>query len=119
MNPEGIPITGVKRVGRRLPGVNIGSLESRYRGGVPLDEQIDSVVRQVDAQPAEPTPDLAGHIPAIGALSGPDGEPSGDWGVFCLRCTGDMQNYVYPCLVDPSDWPPPVLRKAPDQPLKG
>lgn len=94
------------RVGKRLPGVSIGQAKDMLLGK-PMDEE--TVQKAVEASESN-HPDLAGHVPVVGALGGPDGRPSGHWGVFCLRCTTDQGDaFVYPCKVDDSDWPPQVL----------
>lgn len=99
---QGIPLDQLgKRVGRRLPGVNIGTPEARFAGGVPLSEQVEEVVRQVEAQ-REPTLDQV-HLPAIAPLF-----TEGQWGVFCTGCSAVAREYVYPC----EKWlesPPQVL----------
>ena len=108
---DGIPITGpgtrTVRVGRRLPGVHIGSPESR--AGIPLAAQVAEVIRQVETQdPAIEGPqDLAGHVPTIAAKRLP-----GVWGVFCMRCSAEASDYIHPCRLDPTDWPPSELHEA-------
>lgn len=107
MATEGIPLgsdPNLRRVGRRLPGVHIGSLESRAH--LPLEAQVAEVVRQVETQdPAIEGPqDLEGHVPQIGAMALP-----GTWGVFCMRCSAEASEYIHPCRVDPHDWPPARL----------
>lgn len=116
---EGIPVTGpgapgVHRVGRRLPGVHIGSLESR--AGIPLEAQVAEVIRQVETQdpPIAGPEDLAGHVPQIGAKALP-----GVWGVFCMRCSHEAGDYVHPCKVDPTDWPPAELHEPMPGPQLG
>lgn len=101
------PGTGVRRVGRRLPGVHIGTPESR--AGIPLEAQVAEVIRQVETQdpPIEGPQDLEGHVPQIGALELPSA-----WGVFCMRCSAEAGQYVHPCRVDPHDWPPNILYES-------
>lgn len=98
-----IPISGLKKVGRRLPGVSIGTPESRFAGGMPLQEQVDEVVRQVQQQ--QFTPRQQGHVPVVAPIA----TPTEGWGVFCLRCTELSGTFMYPCLEDSEVWPPQVL----------
>lgn len=100
MAPPGSPV----RVGKRLPGVSIGQARSMLYG-----QDVPDEVVQAAAEGSERNhPDLAGHVPTIGALAAPEGA----WGVFCLRCSADEQQYIYPCKIDPEDWPPRVLVPA-------
>lgn len=116
MADGGIPIVGpgspgVVRVGRRLPGVHIGSPESR--AGIPMEAQVAEVIRQVETQdpPLAGPEDLAGHVPTIAAK-----RLAGVWGVFCMRCSAEAQEYIHPCRLDPTDWPPSELHEPSEQP---
>lgn len=89
------------RVGKRLPGVSIGQAKDMLLGkDVP-----EAVVERAQQASAEAHPDMAGHVPTIAALS----QPEGAWGAFCMRCSAEASDYIYPCKIDPSDWPPQVL----------
>lgn len=96
----GHDIPNAKLVGRRLPGVHL----TPDQRDLPLDQQVEAIV-QAAQEAAEPLPEQAGHVPTIGALATPEGA----WGVFCLRCSAEAGEYVYPCKIDPEDWPPKVL----------
>jgi hypothetical protein len=57
--------------------------------------------------------DLLRHQPALARRN------DGGWGVYCLACSDEAQEYVYPCAVHEwKGWPPPVLyeRSAPRAP---
>lgn len=89
------------RVGKRLPGVNIGQARDMLLGkDVP-----EEVVQAAREGSEHAHPDMAGHVPTIGALASPEGA----WGVFCLRCSAELEDYVHPCKISPEDWPPRVL----------
>ncbi len=102
----------MKRVGRRIPGVNIGSPESRFAGGVPLGDQVAEVVRQVEAQAQQITPRQQGHVPVVAPIH----SPIQGWGTFCLRCTQEAGEFVTVCAVDDTDWPPVLLVAAEPSP---
>lgn len=51
------------------------------------------------------------HAPMIVELA------SGEWGVHCLACSDEAQDYVPRCVVQPDGWPPLVLREAPPSTL--
>lgn len=97
MAGPGAPI----RVGKRLPGVSIGQARDMLLGK-DVPEEIVSVAAAASEMAH---PDLTGHVPQIGALMSPEGA----WGVFCARCSVEHSDYVYPCKIDPADWPPQVL----------
>lgn len=89
------------RVGKRLPGVNVGQARDMLLG-----KEVPEEVAQKAVQASENNhPDLAGHVPTIAALASPEGA----WGAFCMRCSAEAQQYIYPCKIDSSDWPPQVL----------
>lgn len=110
MTHEGIPITGpgsnTRRVGRRLPGVHIGTPESRI--GIPMEAQVAEVIRQVETNNVPVDTDMTGHVPNIAAKT-----MQGVWGVFCMRCSYEASEYIHPCRLDPTDWPPAELYEAP------
>ena len=89
------------RVGKRLPGVSVGHAKDMLLG-----KEVPEAVVTLAAGASEMNhPDLTGHVPQIGALASPEGA----WGVFCARCSTESGDYVYPCKIDPVDWPPQVL----------
>lgn len=89
------------RVGKRIPGLSSGQALGMLKGEIVPEKVVQDAVRASERL----HPDLAGHVPQIGAL----GRPEGAWGVFCGRCTVESQEYIYPCKVAPLDWPPKVL----------
>lgn len=99
-----INVKNIRKVGQRLPGVTLGDVNR------PILDQVDDIVSQVQ-EASEPLPEQAGHVPAIGALNTP-----GQWGVFCLRCSSEAKEYVWPCEIDPEDWPPRVLYEVAPSP---
>lgn len=100
-----IELKGLKKVGQRLPGVNIGTPESRFAGGVPLHEQVDEVVRQVQQQPVMSQV----HLPIIAPLT----EPEGAWGVSCLACSYVAGEFIYPCDKWPAQAPQVLTEYVP------
>lgn len=93
-----------KLVGRRIPGVTVGSPGAHQV----LGEQVSDVIRQVEAKAVEPTPRQVGHVPVIAPCS----TPIVGWATFCLRCTDTAGEFVTVCEVDDSDWPPVFLTAA-------
>lgn len=51
----------------------------------------------------------AKHIPAVAPLN------DGKWGVFCLACSDEKKDYIYPCQVigQGEQFPPNVLQAIP------
>lgn len=59
--------------------------------------------------------EIKNHKPCIAPLVDADGNAKG-FGVYCLACSDEAQDFIYPCQVqDTTEWPPQVLIPDPDE----